>query len=156
MVDKLQKGFTLVELIVVLVIMSVLTAIAMPIMSNDEFNEANYTNELMFAIRYAHKVAIAQRTQVRISVATQTYGLDMCEDNLPSCNTFNINVFDPGSGASTFTGRSTNGISVSPTANIIFNALGQANASHELSVNTRKICVVQETGYVYDTKVGVC
>ena len=60
-----QAGFTLVELVVVLILLGVLSAIAMAKLSGDAAFEAmGYTKQVEALSRYAQKVAIAQRRPV--------------------------------------------------------------------------------------------
>lgn len=67
---RAQRGFTLAELIIVLVLISILAAVAVPRMFDMEQFSARGTRDFVGAsLRYAQKSAIAMRRNVCVSVA---------------------------------------------------------------------------------------
>ncbi len=68
-----DKGFTLVELIAVLVIAGVLAAVAAPrFIGNDAFAARGAYGTMLSALRLAQKTAIAQRSNVAVNIDTAT------------------------------------------------------------------------------------
>lgn len=86
-----QQGFTIVELIAVITIISILAALAGPkLIGNDTFAARGAHSTLLSALRLAQKTAVAQRTTVYVSLNTSTRVL--CLGYTSNCSTA---VIDP-------------------------------------------------------------
>lgn len=69
-----SDGFTLVELVAVLVIMGIVTAVAAPrFFDNVVFTERGYADEIAASLRYARRIAIASDCNVRFTVNAAGY-----------------------------------------------------------------------------------
>jgi MSHA pilin protein MshC len=69
-----QHGFTLVELVAVVVIVGIVAAIAAPrFVDTVVFNERGYADEIAASLRYAQRVAIASECNVRFTVNAAAY-----------------------------------------------------------------------------------
>jgi len=71
-----QRGFTIVELIMVIVILGIISAVAVPrFFDRKVFDERFYFEETLSAVRYAQKLAVASGCLVRVTVDNSGYGL---------------------------------------------------------------------------------
>ncbi len=71
-----RRGFTLTELVMVLVIAGVLAAVAIPYLSDRlTFSTRGFADEVRAALQYAQKVAVAQRRNVCAIVAINSLSL---------------------------------------------------------------------------------
>ena len=159
-----QRGFTLIELIMVMVMLGVLAVFAAPRMFNSgDFYARGFHDETLGLLRYAQKAAIAQRRTVCVTVvnpAPAAATLSIALDPPPgACNTSLVspNKTCPVSGiGSTACINARAGISYSTGSSLTFNGLGQPNARATFQVNTlagdagNLIVVEAETGYVHD------
>ena len=69
---KLQHGFTMVELIAVMVIAGVLAAVVVPkFFSNSPFQARGFADQVQSTLRYAQKIAIAQHRNVCVSITSE-------------------------------------------------------------------------------------
>jgi len=68
------RGFTLIELVTAIVIVSVLSAVAAPyILDTRAFSERGYVNEVAFALRYTQKIAVASNCSARLAIDATGY-----------------------------------------------------------------------------------
>jgi MSHA pilin protein MshC len=151
-----QSGFTLVELIMTLVIMSILSLNVIPrFFQLNEYQEKAFFDDTLGALRYAQKLAIATACNVRVNIANNQYALhrpkavDRSQCRSTDATHFTQVVLHPGSSGQSYVGSQA-GISVTDTV-LYFDALGQASNSLEIKVGQKKMTVVSDTGFVYDS-----
>lgn len=149
-----EYGFTLVELVAVMVITGIIASIAAPrFIGVDAFDARGSYGTLVSALRYAQKTAIAQRTTVYANVNTITR--IVCLGYTVDCATA---VIDPATQAAYSKTLSNNVTITASTSPIGFDGLGRPvpNAVATFTIqnavvpseSTRTITIEAETGYV--------
>ncbi|MFA6986494.1 MAG: type II secretion system protein [Arenimonas sp.] len=145
-----MSGFTLAELVVVMLIIGVLAVAAVPrLLDSQTFDSRGFNDQTLAALRYAHKAAIAQRRTVCVSFSASSVTLTLA--SVAGSSTCDTNLTGP-TGDSPFqiTARPGVAYTASPS-NFQFNATGQASLGQTLQVSGEAdtITVEQETGYVH-------
>jgi MSHA pilin protein MshC len=151
---KRELGFTLVELVAVIVITGIIAAISAPrFIGVDAFDARGSYSTLSSALRYAQKTAIAQRITVYANINTSTRVV--CIGYTSNCSTA---VLDPSTQVAYSKTLSNNVTITASTSTIGFDGLGKPvpNASATFIIknavvpteSTRTITVEADTGYV--------
>lgn len=138
-----NHGFTLIELIVIILVLGILAAVAIPMFFdlNVYRNRAAY-DEVAGAVRYAQKLAVASGCEVQVALTGNSYAL---QQHATDCST---GTFADISGHPVTRGTFSD-ITLSPSANsFIFDPMGRSDQSVSVGVHGRTISVVAETGYV--------
>jgi MSHA pilin protein MshC len=110
-----NRGFTIVELVVVIVVLGIISAVAAPrFFDLKGYKEIAFKDELVSALRFAQKRAVASGGKVEVDITTNGFSLQF-EDGTP--------VKHPAGG--NFASSEDSSIVLSPQT-IIFDALGRA------------------------------
>lgn len=149
------RGFTLIELIMMIVLLSVLAAFLAPRLSSKDFEARGFHDETLALLRYAQKSAIAQRRTVCVAFTVNSVTLTMAPAaGAAVCPAGAMTGPDGGSPAKITAGT---GVAyVATPVDFQFDGLGQPSAGQSLQVATSgtplglTIQVEAQTGYVHD------
>lgn len=131
-----ERGFTLVELVTVLVLLGIVAAIAAPrFFDNRIFSERGYADELAGALRHAQHVALASNCNVRVRITAAGYSAFQ-RNTFATCTTasaWNRPVLRPDGVA--LSGARPNGVAVTP-------ATFQFTSAGRLTVNNPPVVTI--------------
>jgi MSHA pilin protein MshC len=143
-----SRGFTLTELVVVIIIATVLAAFAAARISTQGFETEGFANQTIAMVRYAQKIAISQRRTVAVVVTPGTPGsIRICYTDT-SCS--GGDVRQPSS-TDPLTRTSKSNVTVAG-ASFTFSALGKPSAAATITISgdgSHTLTVEAETGYVH-------
>ncbi len=132
-----QRGFTLVELILVIVIVGVLAVYAAPRFDRDAFDVASAADELIEAIRYTQEMAMSHSgidddgdgnpDNYRITLSGGGYTVSLVDSNSTT------NVPNPVTNAASYT-ESWSGISLGPATTINFDSRGRPDLGADVTI----------------------
>ena len=148
-----SAGFTIIELVLVIVIVAILGAIAGPrFFDNSTFAERAYFDELVTSLRYAQKVAVASGCSVRVDITALTYSLAQQSPQSGHCNPADVSFPLPVllSTGEAMNGSAPAGVSVAPAITLVYDALGRTNlaANQAMNVGSRSLVIQADSGLV--------
>lgn len=142
-----SSGFTLVELITTLVIISVLAAVTYPkFFHSRSFSERGFFEQFINTVRYAQKVAIGSHCDVQVSISTSSYSLN--QPIQAECGaspvSFPIAVRSP---SGKLSGNVPDSVSISGSS-FTFDASGAPSSTQTITVGSLSFKIHNTTGYV--------
>jgi MSHA pilin protein MshC len=156
---KDQQGFTMIEMVMVIILLGILSVVAAPrVFNNDAVNGRSFHDETMAFLRYAQKSSVAQRRTVCVAFGSAAATLRIAAAAAsPQCDT---DLRGPqGDSPGTIRAKAGTVYSSAP-ASVHFDGLGQAvdgaglllAGSQTVKVNNaaNTITVEAVTGYVHD------
>src|SRR5574342_272637 len=72
------RGYSLIELVIVIVVAAILAAIALPIFNQPAIDAAWYHEQVRSALRHAQRTAVAQRRPVYVVLEAAPTRLSLC------------------------------------------------------------------------------
>lgn len=150
---RTHRGFTMVELIVVIVVMAILGAVAIPrLMDHRALQEMGFQDQLQAMMRHARKVAVSQQRTVCVSLVTvPARQVEMVYAVGAAASCTGTAVEEPGS-TTPFVTPIPPQLSFSGVTVVRFDANGRPypnNVDQNLTVGARVLRVSRETGLVY-------
>lgn len=165
-----RRGFTLVELVTIMVIIGILAAYVMPrLFSLTAFTSRGYFDQLIQATRYAEKLAVTSGCAVRITINPSNFSLQQpaaaptasqaAWNNCTTGANWGMTVMLPGTDTSPYSAPSNVTVGViatggGATSDIVFLPKGVADNGYTVTVtdttdgSTHIFKVYQDTGYV--------
>lgn len=150
-----HRGFTIVELVVVLIVLGIMSAVMLPRWRGETgFEERGFRDQVVSALRYAQKSAIAARRTVCANFTTapsvlsvqisSAQGAANCAVGGPLLGPDDQNLILAATPPAAF---------AAAPASVIFDAAGRPNAAASISFaglpGTLDVIVEAETGYVH-------
>jgi MSHA pilin protein MshC len=154
---RVRAGVTLVELALGIAIMGILAAVAAPrFFSKPAFEEAFFVQDVVAALRYAQKLAVASGCDVRVSF-TPPGGYALAQMQACRAGPFSQPVANPGTGEPSYSNQAPAGTALASSVDpLIFDALGRARdaalavSDATVTVGGTTLTVVGETGFAFD------
>ncbi len=134
-----MRGYSLIEVVLVLLIAGILAAVAIPQFNQPQIEASWFYEQVKSALRYAQRQAVAQRRAVYVVVSAAQ--VQVCYD--AACAT---PVSNFGTGTPFVTKTAPSGVTLTPLT-FSFNSLGQPSAGAPFLVGTAT--VEADTGYVH-------
>jgi MSHA pilin protein MshC len=145
-------GFSLMELIAVLVVMGVLAIVVMPRLWDNTFSEARFFDESITALRYAQRSALTMQRTVCVAF-TGTTTITLTFDNAYGGTTCPGTNLPRPDGATQYVVAAPNGVgfTVAPTS-FRFDRVGTPNVAQTLNVSGggQQIVIEAVTGHVHN------
>ncbi len=139
---KNDKGFTLVELVVVILLLSVLSVVSFSLfLDGSTYRDRAAYDEVLNAVRYAQKLAVATGCEVQVKLTAAGYDLQQHANSCSAGNFVTISNQHP------FNAANFPAVKIEPVTTFLFDAMGRSSAAVAVTVGTYKFSVVAETGY---------
>ena len=152
---KTTRGFTIIELVVVMVVVGILAVTILPRFSNKtDFDQAGFRDQAISVLQFARKTAIAQRRAVCVTADATGLAITVDQD-APETAFAACDAALPLPGGNSSCGSNKicppNGIALAAVpGSFRFDSLGRPQPSGAtLTISGETITVEQETGYVH-------
>jgi prepilin-type N-terminal cleavage/methylation domain-containing protein len=150
----MNNGFTLIELVVVVSVLSIIAATVLPRLNLDGFRQTGFAQQAMSAIRYGQKQAIGSGCDVNVSIAVG--GCTIQWNGTPGgigCLGGGTSIINPASVLNDFCDSSSPESSADLPTTIRFDNIGRPTATAgdlSLSLGSRTITIEPETGFAHE------
>lgn len=138
-----SEGFTLVELVVIIMLLGILAAVVVPrFFDLDSYQTRAAYDEVAGAVRYAQKLAVASGCDVQVLISSNSYALQQHSTN---CTTGAFATIVNHS----ITSNTISGVTLSSIpGSFVFDPMGRSDSAVTVNVGTESFNVIAETGTV--------
>jgi MSHA pilin protein MshC len=143
--SRRARGFTLTELVLIIVIIGILAVVVIPSFNSQPFLARGFFEEAMTAARHAQKLAVASGCPVQLQLAAGSYALRQTSGADCFAGTWDIAVAHPARPGG-YTGTPPAGLSISAAGPIVFQPDGSSSGGGA-SIGSHSF-TVQTTGHV--------
>ena len=142
------RGFTLVELVTIMILLGILAVVAIPRMDTSAYHAAQFHDQTVAALRYAQKTAVSHRRLVCVSFPDTSTLQVKIEESLKfgTCGATALDLPLPGSTSNQVHSDRAAFQALPITLN--FDSQGRSAGSLLDIKDAAQITVVAETGYV--------
>jgi len=146
-----EQGFTIIELITVIVLLSILAVVAFGRLGSlSQFDSRAYYQDVVGALQYAQKLAVGTGCQVQVTFTSNSYALHQRQTG---CTTgaYTRPVMNPAARGSHYQADAPDGVAISPALTFRFlpdYGVEPLGTDQEFDVGGRKFSVIVDTGAV--------
>ena len=145
-----NAGFSLVELVVVIVLVSALAAYAIPRLNIDGFSTQGFVQQATAAIRYGQKQAIGSGCNFDVSILATSCTVQYGAPVETGCAAASTSLVNPATGLNNFCDNSQADSGATLPATVQFDKIGRPSGSLSINLGTTTITIAPETGFAYE------
>ncbi len=136
--NKHFSGFTLIELVVVVLLLGILSVFAMGRMfDQNQFAAKGFFDDTVTAVRFAQKLAVSSGCDVQVTIDAGSY--ELARSSTCTAGDFTDLVLNPANRANNYANSDMpSGYSFSPVVTFVFNAQGLPDLAADTLINLRE------------------
>lgn len=143
------RGFTLVELVTIIILLGIIAVVALPRMDSAlSFRAVQFRDQAIGALRFAQKTAVSHRRLVCVAFGSNSVTLTIDHDNGDACTRPLPIPGNNRSPANVLQSTDSSAVFASTPGNINFLPDGRATGDVDSTIDGSSVYVVKETGYV--------